>query len=117
LIQYLSGEDPYLGSQLAGPAVAGLQRNKVIANAKHYVDNSQEIGRWTQTEVVDERSQWELYYPPFKGAVDAGLHSIMCSYVTALPPQPASQPASQPVELVAPPDLAQYDVAGETICI
>ena len=21
----------------------------------------------------------ELYYPPFKGAVDAGLHSIMCS--------------------------------------
>jgi beta-glucosidase-like glycosyl hydrolase len=57
-VQYLSGEDPYLGSQLAGPAVAGIQRNKVIANAKHYVDNSQEIGRWTQTEVVDERSQW-----------------------------------------------------------
>ena len=32
------------------------------------------------TEVVDDRSQWEMYYPPFQAAVDAGLLSMMCSY-------------------------------------
>jgi beta-glucosidase len=51
-----------------------------MANAKHFVDNSQEIGRQGITEVVDERSQWELYYPPFLGAVEAGVLSVMCSY-------------------------------------
>eukprot|EP01043_Picozoa_sp_COSAG02_P048924 COSAG02_NODE_4861_length_4892_cov_3.521594_1_plen_465_part_00 len=70
--EYLSGEDPFLGESLAGPAVRGIQSRRVMANAKHYVDNSQEIGRQGITEVVDERSQWELYYPPFLGAVEAG---------------------------------------------
>lgn len=78
--EYLSGEDPYLGQELAGPTVRGIQSQGVIANAKHYVDNSQEIGRSGVTEVVDERTQWELYYLPFKGAVDAGVLSVMCSY-------------------------------------
>ena len=36
--------------------------------------------RFGITEVVDERTQWEMYYPPFQAAVDAGLWSIMCSY-------------------------------------
>ena len=28
---------------------------------------------------VDERTQWEMFYPPFQGAVDGGVGSIMCS--------------------------------------
>ena len=32
------------------------------------------------TQVVDERTRFEIYYPPFAGAVKAGLGSIMCSY-------------------------------------
>ena len=32
--EYLSGEDPHLGAQLAGPAVAGIQSQGVIANGE-----------------------------------------------------------------------------------
>ncbi len=31
------------------------------------------------TEVVTERQQFELYYPPFRAAVEAGVGSFMCS--------------------------------------
>ena len=42
--------------------------------------NNQETDRHFVSENVDERTQFELYYPPFEGAVQAGLGSIMCSY-------------------------------------
>jgi len=32
------------------------------------------------SENVDERTEFEMYIPPFEGAVNAGLQSIMCSY-------------------------------------
>lgn len=77
--EYLSGEDPFLGATLVGPVIRGIQEQGVIANGKHYVDNSQETARMQILEVVDERTQWEMYYPPFQAAVDAGLLSMMCS--------------------------------------
>ena len=79
--RYLSGEDPYLGAQLVGPIINGIQAQGVIANAKHYVNNNQETAREGIDTRVDERTQWEMYYPPFQAAVDAGLLSVMCSYV------------------------------------
>ena len=30
--------------------------------------------------MVDERTRWEIYYPPFLGAIKAEVGSIMCSY-------------------------------------
>lgn len=78
--EYLSGEDPFLGYTLVQPVVKGIQGQKVMANAKHYIDNSQESGRNDINEVIDERTQFELYYPPFEGAIEAGVGSIMCSY-------------------------------------
>ena len=39
--EYLSGEDPYLGAELVGPVVQGIQSCGVIANAKHYLMNNQ----------------------------------------------------------------------------
>lgn len=78
--EYLSGEDPYLGYRLSKQVITGIQSQGVIANAKHYVNNNQETQRGSFTANVDERTQWEIYYPPFKGAIDAGLGSIMCSY-------------------------------------
>ena len=39
--EYLSGEDPFLGYTLVQPAIKGIQSKNVIANAKHYVLNSQ----------------------------------------------------------------------------
>ena len=78
--EYLSGEDPYLGYVLVQPAITGIQSQGVIANAKHYVNNNQESNRTTISEDVDERTQFEMYYPPFEGAVEAGVGSVMCSY-------------------------------------
>eukprot|EP00966_Prymnesium_polylepis_P136489 3153886-Prymnesium_polylepis.1 len=62
------------------PAVAGIQSQGVIANAKHWVNNNQETDRQSVSEVVDERTQFEMYYPPFEGAIKAGVGSFMCSY-------------------------------------
>ena len=57
----MSGEDPFLGAALAPEAVQGIQSKGVIANAKHWVDNSQETNRTTNIAVVDERTQMEIY--------------------------------------------------------
>ncbi|KAL3892687.1 MAG: hypothetical protein SGPRY_014887, partial [Prymnesium sp.] len=89
--EYISGEDPFLGATLVGPAVKGIQSQGVIANAKHWVDNNQETHRGWVSAQVDERTQFEMYYPPFEAAIKAGAHlsllpcalrvgSIMCSY-------------------------------------
>eukprot|EP00750_Incisomonas_marina_P012704 INCI17143.13.p1 GENE.INCI17143.13~~INCI17143.13.p1 ORF type:complete len:517 (+),score=92.56 INCI17143.13:524-2074(+) len=78
--EYLSGEDPFLGSKLVPRAVNGIQSKGVIANAKHYVNNNQETDRGSVSENVDERTQFEFYYPPFQAAVDARVGSVMCSY-------------------------------------
>jgi beta-glucosidase len=39
--EYLSGEDPMLGAIMVPPVITGIQSQKVIANAKHYVNNNQ----------------------------------------------------------------------------
>ena len=78
--EYLAGEDPKLGAVLAPRVVSAIQAQRVIANGKHYVDNSQEDDRNAVTEVMDERTQWEIFYPAFQAAADAGLMSVMCSY-------------------------------------
>eukprot|EP00754_Rhynchopus_humris_P030074 Rhum_TRINITY_DN15255_c1_g1::Rhum_TRINITY_DN15255_c1_g1_i1::g.146381::m.146381/K05349/bglX; beta-glucosidase len=78
--EYLSGEDPFLGYTLVKPAIQGIQSQGVIANAKHYVNNNQETNRQTISEDVDLRTRAEIYYPPFLGAVEAGVGSVMCSY-------------------------------------
>eukprot|EP01065_Artemidia_motanka_P040908 TRINITY_DN521_c0_g1_i1.p1 TRINITY_DN521_c0_g1~~TRINITY_DN521_c0_g1_i1.p1 ORF type:complete len:750 (+),score=309.69 TRINITY_DN521_c0_g1_i1:305-2251(+) len=78
--EYISGEDPYLGYFMTKSAVQGIQSQGVIANAKHYINNNQETNRGTISEVVDERTRMEIYHPPFQGAVDGGVLSIMCSY-------------------------------------
>lgn len=78
--EYLSGEDPYLGAELAIKAVRGIQSNKVLANIKHFIANNQESYRNSYSANVDERTLWEVYYPPFEASVKAGAGSAMCSY-------------------------------------
>jgi len=80
LWEYISGEDPYLGYHMAGAVTKGIQSQGVVATAKHFVDNSQETDRGTVVEIVDERTQFEMYYPPFEGAISRGLGAVMCSY-------------------------------------
>jgi beta-glucosidase len=83
--EYLSGEDPMLGYILSQPAIKGIQSEGVIANAKHYIMNDQETNRGSVSENVDERTRYQMYLPPFAGALDADVGSIMCSCVPPLP--------------------------------
>eukprot|EP00441_Pelagodinium_beii_P041085 CAMPEP_0197632234 /NCGR_PEP_ID=MMETSP1338-20131121/9080_1 /TAXON_ID=43686 ORGANISM="Pelagodinium beii, Strain RCC1491" /NCGR_SAMPLE_ID=MMETSP1338 /ASSEMBLY_ACC=CAM_ASM_000754 /LENGTH=725 /DNA_ID=CAMNT_0043203787 /DNA_START=62 /DNA_END=2239 /DNA_ORIENTATION=+ len=78
--EYLSGEDPYLGARLTRAYVRGVQDRGVMAVAKHFAFNEQETNRMNMSAKVGPRTKWELYYPPFKAAVDAGVGAFMCAY-------------------------------------
>ena len=82
-----SGEDPYLGSQLARARVRGFQGtdysapDKVVACAKHWVAyGAAEAGRDYNTTDVSERTLREVYFPPFHAAVDAGVGTFMSAF-------------------------------------
>jgi beta-glucosidase len=82
-----SGEDPYLGSRMAAARVRGFQGrdygagNKVVACAKHWVAyGAAEGGRDYNTTNVSERTLREIYFPPFKAAVDAGVGTFMSAF-------------------------------------
>jgi beta-glucosidase len=74
------GEDPFLAGQMAAAVVRGIQRQGLIATAKHYIDNDQETQRTTISSVIDDRTQHEIYLPPFAACVAAGVGAVMCSY-------------------------------------
>lgn len=74
------GEDPYLLGEMAVATLEGVQRNNVMACAKHFAMNSIEMNRTQLNVNVDERSLREVYLPHFKRTVDAGVASIMSSY-------------------------------------
>ena len=80
-----SGEDPYLGSQMAAARVRGYQENlsdlNIIACAKHYAAyGGAEGGRDYNTVDISERTLRDVYLPPYKAAVDAGVHTLMSSF-------------------------------------
>ena len=77
--EYLSGEDPVLGAQLASSYVAAFHSNGIMTVAKHYGFNQQETRRNTYDALVDAEAK-ELYYKPYKGAIDAGCLALMCAY-------------------------------------
>src|SRR5438093_354653 len=82
-----SGEDPYLGAVLAAARVRGFQGadlkapDAVLATAKHFAAyGGAEGGRDYNTVDISERTLREVYLPPFRAAVDAGVGSIMTSF-------------------------------------
>jgi beta-glucosidase len=80
-----SGEDPYLGSLMAAASVRGYQGNlsdkNIIACAKHYAGyGGAEGGRDYNTVDISERTLQDVYLPPFKSAVDAGVQTLMASF-------------------------------------
>jgi len=82
-----SGEDPFLGAGMASAAVRGFQGTnygspgKIIACPKHWVAyGAAEGGRDYNTAEVSERTLREIYFPPFKAAIDAGAGSIMSAF-------------------------------------
>jgi beta-glucosidase len=82
-----SGEDPFLGSALAVARVRGFQgrdlgaRDTVLACAKHFAAyGAPEAGRDYNTVDVSRRTLREVYLPPFRAAVDAGVRTVMTAF-------------------------------------
>ena len=70
------GEDPVLTGAMGAGLIRGVQKQGVMAQAKHYVaydSNASNI-------LVDPQALREIYVAPFVDAVNAGVSSIMCSY-------------------------------------
>ena len=84
-----SGEDPYLGSQVARAMVEGYQGtdlsapNTVMACIKHFaLYGGSEAGRDYNTVDMSHWRMFNYYMPPYKAAVDAGAMSVMTSFNT-----------------------------------
>jgi beta-glucosidase len=82
-----SGEDPYLGSQIAKAMVMGYQgndlskNNTIMACVKHYaLYGAAEAGRDYNTVDMSHIKMFNEYLPPYKAAIDAGAGSVMASF-------------------------------------
>jgi len=82
-----SGEDPFLGSQLAVARVRGFQGkdlaavDTIAACAKHYAAYGfAEAGRDYNTVDISESTLRNVVLPPFKAAADAGAATFMNSF-------------------------------------
>jgi beta-glucosidase len=82
-----AGEDPFLGAAFARARVRGFQGSdygapdKILACAKHFVAyGAAEGGRDYNTTDLSENTLREIYLPPFKAAVDAGVGTLMSSF-------------------------------------
>jgi beta-glucosidase len=84
-----NGEDPYLTSQLAVAKVHGYQgkdysqADKLAACAKHYVAYGGAVGGrdYNTVDVSIERLH-NLYLPPYKASVAAGVATVMAAFNT-----------------------------------
>ncbi len=81
------GEDPYLTSRLAVAMVEGFQGDElsapgtIAACAKHFAGyGASEAGRDYNTTNIPENELRNVYLPPFKAAVDAGVATLMTSF-------------------------------------
>lgn len=81
------GEDPYLTSQLAVAMVEGFQGDDlsapgtIAACAKHFAGyGASEAGRDYNTTNIPENELRNVYLPPFKATVDAGVATLMASF-------------------------------------
>lgn len=75
-----AGEDTYLGSVMAAARVRGFQEN-IFATAKHFAGyGAAEAGREYAATEISQRTMREVYLPPFKAAVDAGVETIMSAF-------------------------------------
>ena len=80
------GEDPYLMSVFGAAMVKGFQGDfsepgNIAACAKHFAGyGASESGRDYNTTNIPENELRNVYLPPFKAAVDAGVVTLMTSF-------------------------------------
>jgi len=83
-----AGEDPYLGAAVAAAQVRGFQGDqlgapdRIIAGPKHFAGYGAALGGRDYDEVnLSDSELWNVYFPPFKAAVDAGAGNVMTAYM------------------------------------
>jgi beta-glucosidase len=83
-----AGEDPYLGAAVAVAQVRGFQGSeigasgRIIAGPKHFAGYGAAIGGRDYDEVnISDYELWNVYFPPFQAAVEAGAGNIMTAYM------------------------------------
>ena len=75
------GEDPFLASRMAVSVIEGIQSQRVIVTAKHFVGNNSEFERMTLSSDIDERTLREIYLPAFEASVkEAKVGAVMDAY-------------------------------------
>jgi beta-glucosidase len=82
-----AGEDVFLTNEIAKAYVSGFQgeelskQNTILSCAKHFVGyGAAQAGRDYHTVNMGEDELRNVYLPPFKAAVDAGVESFMTAF-------------------------------------
>ena len=83
-----AGEDPFLGSRMAAAHVRGFQGGdpsspgRLLACMKHFAGYGAGTGgRDYDSAFIPDAELYNVYLPPFKAAVDAGVGSAMSAYM------------------------------------
>lgn len=86
-ISEAAGEDVFLGKKVAEARVRGFQGddlsavNTLAACAKHFAAYGvAQAGRDYHTVDISERVLRDVYLPPFKAAIDAGVRRVMTAF-------------------------------------
>ena len=83
-----AGEDPFLGAAMARAQVRGFQGDDlsspdhVLASVKHFAGyGAADGGRDYDSSYISDDLMWNVYLPPFKAALDAGVGTVMSAYM------------------------------------
>jgi beta-glucosidase len=83
-----AGEDPFLGARMAAAQVRGFQGQdpsgpgRLLACMKHFAGyGAGSGGRDYDSAYIADAELYNVYLPPFKAAVDAGVGSAMSAYM------------------------------------
>ena len=83
-----AGEDPVLGAAVGAAQVRGFQGEylgapeHVIAGPKHFAGYGAALGGRDYDEVnLSDSELWNVYFPPFIAAIEAGAGNIMTAYM------------------------------------
>lgn len=83
-----AGEDPYLGAAVAVAQVRGFQGpelgtpERVIAGPKHFAGYGGALGGRDYDEVnLSDSELWNVYFPAFQAAIEAGAGNVMTGYM------------------------------------
>jgi beta-glucosidase len=86
-----AGEDPFLGAAIAAAQVRGFQGDslgapgapeRLVAGPKHFAGYGAALGGRDYDEAnVSDYELWNVHFPPFQAAIEAGAGNVMTAYM------------------------------------